>query len=111
LGDHEGRPYVVIEKFPILFSGEVYHINVAMSRIIFIYFTTESTEDTEGEGKEFNHVTGYAAERLRRNTRKIGAGRIYRIGPCPQGRCKQQRGTFAKRSRIYRIGQDEGCSI
>jgi wobble nucleotide-excising tRNase len=37
LGDHEGRPYVGIENFSILFSGEAYHINVAMSRIIFIF--------------------------------------------------------------------------
>ena len=35
---HEEHEVQRIEKFPSLFSGEVYHINVGLSRIIFIYF-------------------------------------------------------------------------
>jgi hypothetical protein len=69
---HKADQVIRIEIFPILFSGEVYHINVAMSRIIFIYFTTESTEDTEGEGKEFNHKIHEIHEKLTRIYRMRG---------------------------------------
>ena len=49
----ESRLYIIkIETFPILFSGECYHIKVGLSRIILYLFTTEMGNSQDRQDKK-----------------------------------------------------------